>query len=128
MIYVCEKYWWQKKWRKTLDFIIYWKKYSCILWFFWNWIYFSKNVKQKHRLINYSQYIYNTVWWFFYVCIVLNCFHRIYTFSKNCITWYLHDICFKNCITWYLFYLNDYKKNGKIPCKHFKDNYVTSWV
>ena len=26
------------------------------------------------------------------------------------------------------FYLNDYKKNDKIPCKHFKDNYVKSWI
>ena len=29
--------------------IIYWQKYSCILWFFQNWIYSSRSIKHNQR-------------------------------------------------------------------------------
>ena len=36
-----------KKWRKTLGVIICRWRYVCVLWFFWNWIYFARSIKQK---------------------------------------------------------------------------------
>ena len=38
-----------KKGKKHIGFIIDWQKYNCIVWFFWNWIYSSRSMKQNQR-------------------------------------------------------------------------------
>ena len=43
--------------RNALDFIIYWQRYNCVLWFFWNWIYSIRSIKQNQRWICHLIYI-----------------------------------------------------------------------
>ena len=66
--------------------------------------------------MSHSQYTYNTVWWFYYVWILLYHFHKIYIGGKTLFN-------YTN-----LFSPNDYKKNGKIIYKYFKDKYAQPWL
>ena len=95
--------------------IIYWHKYSFILWFLWNLIYSSRNIEKiKHKSIT----------------------HNIFRIQDNeSIMCGFYDIAFieyvlsgKNLLD----YTNLFPPNGyiydKIVHKYFKDKYVKSWV
>ena len=90
-----------------MDFIIYQQKYSCILLFFWNWIYSPRNIKQN---IN----------------------HNIYKIQDNesimcgfyCVAFIVYMLAGKTLLDYTnLFSPSDYKKSDKIIYKYFKDKY-----
>ena len=90
--------------------IIYWQKFCSILWFFWNWI-CSSSVLNKVR----DQSI----------------IHNIFKIQDNesiicgvyCVAFMEYMLLEKNLLDYSYFSPNDYKKNGKIICEYFKDNY-----
>ena len=45
-----------EKQRNLFGFNIYWQKCSCVLWFFWNWIYSYRSIKQSHKEV-YSEIV-----------------------------------------------------------------------
>ena len=102
-----------------LSFISYWQKYSCILWFFWNWIYFTFGI----------EYIPQDV---FKKIRDKSITHNILGILDNesimcefyCVAFTEYMLAGKKLLDHTNFFSpNDYKKNDKITDKYFKDKY-----
>ena len=94
-----------------MGFIIYRQEFSCVIRFFWNWIYSPRSIKKiKDKSI----------------------IHNIFRILDNesimcgfyCIAFIEYMLAGKNLLDYTnLFSPTDYQKNDKIVYKYFKDKY-----